>query len=135
MVQRKLGQPPVVLVVEDEEMVRENAAEMLRADGYEVIDAPNAAAALQVLEARPDVWVLFTDMNMPGRLDGLELAREVHDRWPNVLFLITSGREVLRDTEIPDHGQFLSKPYRLAALSRQVCELLAKHQGAEPTKT
>jgi CheY-like chemotaxis protein len=134
MVQRMPGQPPVVLVVEDEEMVRENAAEMLRSDGYEVIDAADAGAALKVMETRPDVTVLFTDMNMPGRLDGLELAREVHDRWPNVLLLITSGREVLRDAEIPDHGHFLSKPYRLAALSGQVGELLANHQEPEPPK-
>jgi CheY-like chemotaxis protein len=130
MVQRELGKPPVVLVVEDEEIVRENAAEMLRADGYEVIDAPDAAAALRLMAARSDVTVLFTDMNMPGRLDGLELAREVHDRWPKVLLLITSAREVLRDEDIPDHGKFLSKPYRLAALSGQVSELLANHKGS-----
>jgi DNA-binding NtrC family response regulator len=128
MVRSKSPKSPVVLVVDDEEIVRGNAVEMLRADGYEVIDAPDAAAALRLLEERSDVKVLFTDVNMPGHLDGLQLARDVHERWPNVLLLITSGHDMLREADIPDDGRFLAKPYRLSALSGQVCHLLGTHQ-------
>jgi len=91
---------PVALVVDDEELLRMSAAGLLEDHGFEVIEAPNAAEALRELEAHPDVRLLFTDIQMPGGSNGLDLAREVHARWPNVLLVITSGQVRPRVSEI-----------------------------------
>jgi two-component system, response regulator PdtaR len=101
-------------VVDDEELLRMSAAGLLEDHGFEVIEAANAAAALRELEAHPDVRLLFTDIQMPGGSNGMDLAREVHARWPNVLLIITSGQVRPRDAEIPDDGRFVGKPYNAA---------------------
>jgi two-component system, response regulator PdtaR len=82
---------PVVLVAEDEELIRLWAADVLQENGFSVLEAANAEAALRVLEARPEVRLLFTDIHMPGAFDGMELARRVHDRWPHVQLVVTSS--------------------------------------------
>jgi two-component system, response regulator PdtaR len=112
------------LVVEDEALIRLWAADLLEGNGFSVLEAPNADAALKVLESRPDVKLLFTDVQMPGSLNGMELAREVHARWPHVLLVITSGRERPTRTEIPDDGRFVAKPYSAKELLGQVNDLL-----------
>ena len=108
---------PLALVVEDEVLLRLYAAGLLEDHGFEVIEAENAAAALGVLESRDDVRLLFTDIQMPGTLDGMDLARKVHARWPNVLLVITSGHARPTRDEIPDDGRFIGKPYGEAELS------------------
>jgi two-component system, response regulator PdtaR len=102
---------PVVLVAEDEELVRLYAADLLAAAGYKVIDVASAEAALAAMADQPDIRVLFTDIQMPGKLDGIELARKVHEQWPEVLLLITSGGRQPAKAEIADHGHFIAKPY------------------------
>jgi CheY-like chemotaxis protein len=102
----------VVLLVEDEELVRALAAWRLEDAGFEVVQASNAAEALELIKSRPDVDVLFTDVQMPGPLDGMGLARKIHEQRPNVLLLVTSGNVRPGKGEIPDHGHFLAKPYR-----------------------
>jgi two-component system, response regulator PdtaR len=92
------------------------AAGLLEDHGFEVIEAENAAA-LRVLESHRDVRLLFTDIQMPGRSNGMDLAREVHARWPHVLLVITSGQARPRDGEIPYDGRFIGKPYNEADLS------------------
>ena len=115
----------VILVAEDEELIRLWAADVLQeSGGFSVLEAANAEAALRVLEARPEVRLLFTDIHMPGAFDGMELARRVHDRWPHVQLVVTSGKIAPRPTEIPDEGRFLAKPYRAEQLVGQVEELL-----------
>jgi two-component system, response regulator PdtaR len=94
--------------------------------GFEVIEAENAADALKVLESRDDVRLLFTDIKMPGALDGMDLARQTHARWPHVLLVITSGHRQLSRAEIPDDGRFLAKPYRANELLGQVDDLMRK---------
>ncbi len=79
---------------------------------------------MRVLEARPEVRLLFTDIHMPGAFDGMELARRVHDRWPHVQLVVTSGKIEPRAAEIPDEGRFLAKPYRAEQLVGHVQELL-----------
>jgi two-component system, response regulator PdtaR len=74
---------------------------LLEENGFSVLEAPNADAALTVLESRPDVKLLFTDVQMPGSLNGMELARKVHARWPHILLVITSGRERRRLPRFP----------------------------------
>jgi DNA-binding response OmpR family regulator len=115
---------PAILVVEDETLIRLWAAGLLEENGFSVLEAENAEAALKVLESRPDVKLLFTDVQMPGSLNGMELAREVHARWPHVLLVITSGRERPTRAEIPDDGRFVAKPYNAEELLGQVKDLL-----------
>jgi CheY-like chemotaxis protein len=115
---------PVVLVAEDEELIRLWAADVLQENGFSVLEAANAEAAMRVLEARPEVRLLFTDIHMPGAFDGMELARRVHDRWPHVQLVVTSGKIAPRPAEIPDASRFLPKPYRAEQLVGQVQDLL-----------
>ncbi len=114
----------VLLLVEDEPLIRLLGADVLEEAGFEVIEASDGDEALSVLEARPDVRVLFTDLNMPGSLDGLELARVVHERWPGVHLLVTSGRTRLRDDDIPNDGQFVPKPYEATAVALKLCAMM-----------
>jgi two-component system, response regulator PdtaR len=83
---------PLALVVDDEEILRLFAAGLFEEHGFDVMGAENAAAALRVLESHRDVRLLFTDIQMPGALNGMDLAREVHARWPNVLLVVASGQ-------------------------------------------
>jgi CheY-like chemotaxis protein len=82
-----------ILVVEDEALIRLWVADLLEENGFSVLEAKDADTALTVLESRPDVKLLFTDVQMPGSLNGMELAREVHARWPHILLVITSGEK------------------------------------------
>jgi DNA-binding response OmpR family regulator len=117
---------PLILVVEDEPLLRFNAADALEEAGFSVTEANNAETALEVLEARRDVRMLFTDVHMPGSFDGMELARQVHRRWPHILLMITSGRERPNAAELPDNGRFIAKPYRHNELVGWVNELLRR---------
>jgi CheY-like chemotaxis protein len=117
---------PVVLVVDDEALLRWHAADLLSSAGYQVVEADDAATALRIIEDRGDIRLLFTDVQMPGRQNGLDLAREVHERWPNVLLLVTSGGVQIADSEIPDHGRFVGKPYEERDLLKHVDGLIAE---------
>jgi CheY-like chemotaxis protein len=125
-----IDDPPVVLLVEDEPLVRMTAADELEEAGFQVLEAANADVALKVLEVRSDeVQVLFTDVDMPGSMDGLALAEQVHARWPHVLLLISSGYARPHPDEIPDHGQFVPKPYIGATLVRHIHEMMHRPQA------
>jgi CheY-like chemotaxis protein len=124
MGQAAVEDPPVVLLVEDEPLVRMTAAELEEA-GFQVLEAASADVAIAVLEARSDeVQVLFTDVYMPGSMDGLELAEQVHRRWPHALLLISSGYARPHPDEIPDHGHFMPKPYHGPTLVRHITEMM-----------
>jgi CheY-like chemotaxis protein len=117
---------PTILVAEDDALLRLHASELLEESGYTVVEADCAEDALKLMEARKDVRLLFTDIQMPGGCDGLELARQVHAHWPNVLLLITSGQIEPTKAEIADDGRFIRKPYRAKELLAQIDELLKK---------
>jgi CheY-like chemotaxis protein len=102
---------PVVLIVEDELLLRMDAADMIAGAGFEVIEAGNADQAIEILEARSDVTVVFTDIQMPGSMDGLKLARAVRGRWPPIKIVATSGRLHVEELDLPEGGRFLPKPY------------------------
>jgi CheY-like chemotaxis protein len=102
---------PVVLVVEDEFLLRMDAADMIAGAGFEVVEAGNADQAIEILEARPDITVVFTDIQMPGSMDGLKLARAVRGRWPPIKIVATSGRLNIEERDLPEGGRFLPKPY------------------------
>jgi CheY-like chemotaxis protein len=100
---------PTVLVVEDEVLIRDLVCEELTDAGFEVIQVGTADAAIAVLEARQDVHLIFTDIDMPGSIDGLKLAAAVRDRWPPVHIIITTGKA--RPLTVPANALFIPKPY------------------------
>ena len=114
---------PVVLIVEDELLLRMDAAEMITAAGFEVVEAANADQAIEMLEARRDITVVFTDIQMPGSMDGLKLARAVRGRWPPIKIIATSGRLNVGEMDLPEGGRFLPKPYSHAEVARVLREL------------
>ena len=107
---------PTILVVEDEMFIRMIATETLEDGGFDVLEADNAVEALDIMD-RNDVNVLFTDVQMPGPIDGLELADSVAVRHPRVKLIVTSGKLRLDDVDMPDHGKFLPKPYSISDLT------------------
>ena len=117
---------PVVLIVEDEFLLRMNAVDMIKAAGFEAVEAANADEAIAILESRRDITVVFTDIQMPGSMDGLKLARAVRGRWPPIKIVATSGLVDVAETDLPDGGRFLAKPYsphQLAGLLRELIEV------------
>ncbi len=122
--------PSLIFVVEDHEMLRMEAVDLLQDAGFQTLDAANADLALAMMRLRwQDVRVLFTDVQMPGRIDGIELAEEVHRCWPDILLLVTSGEVRLRDEDLPDDGRFVPKPYRASTLISQVRQLIERGHG------
>ena len=107
---------PVVLIVEDEFLLRMNAAEMIGEAGFDVVEAANADQAIAILEVRPDIHVIFTDIQMPGSMDGLKLARFVRGRWPPIKIVATSGFVSVGKDDLPEGSHFLTKPYQPAQI-------------------
>lgn len=102
---------PIVLVVEDEPLLRMAAVDLVEAAGFEAVEANNADEAMLILEVRKDIRIVFTDIDMPGSLNGLMLAAAVRDRWPPIEIVIVSGHVRPRPDELPDRSIFFSKPY------------------------
>jgi CheY-like chemotaxis protein len=117
---------PVVLIVEDEFLLRMDAVDMIAGAGYEVVEAANADEAIEILEARRDITVVFTDIQMPGSMDGLKLARAVRGRWPPIKIVATSGHVGVGQTDLPDGGRFLPKPYSPRQVTGVLAELLGR---------
>jgi two-component system, response regulator PdtaR len=99
-----------VLVVEDEFIIRLCAVQTLEEAGYTAVEAANADDAMTILEQRNDIDAVFTDINMPGSVDGLEMARAIRRRWPPIALIVTSGKVRLAPGQMPS-GRFLPKPY------------------------
>ena len=113
---------PVVLIVEDETLIRWGAVKMAEDAGFEVLEAADADEAIEILESRNDIRVVFTDIHMPGSMDGLKLAHAVRDRWPPIKIIVTSGREIPTEHDIPEGGRFLPKPYNPFQIHIVLCE-------------
>ncbi|TBD47094.1 response regulator [Rhizobium ruizarguesonis] len=111
-----------ILVVEDEPMLLMAAVDVVEDAGYEALEARNADEAIVLLETEPDIAVLWTDIDMPGSMDGLKLAAAVRDRWPPVEILIVSGMQRPADSAIPARGVFFPKPYD----TRKITETLQR---------
>src|SRR3954447_19907232 len=116
---------PVVLVVEDEFLIRISAVEISLEDGIYVLQAADADEALEILQVRTDIRVIFTDIHMPGSMDGLRLAHAVRGRWPPIKIIATSGRVNVRIDDLPEGGRFLPKPYHPGEIARTLRELVA----------
>ena len=113
----------VVLVVEDEPLVRMSIVLHLESAGYMVFEAGNADDAVEILTANPAISIMFTDIDMPGGMNGLKLAAAVRDRWPPIKIIVTSGHHVVGADQLPAEVQFIPKPYnpdRIVSAFRQM---------------
>ena len=102
--------PAVVLVVEDEMLLRMRAVDMVEDAGYTPVEAIDADEAVKILESRSDIALIFTDIQMPGSMDGLGLAQAVHERWPPIKIIVVSGALKRQDIDIPANSRFFGKP-------------------------
>jgi len=114
--------PVIVLIVEDDELVRELGVELLSDAGFQVLEATNGEEALSLLESNPNVRVLFTDINMPGPLDGITLASVAALQWPHLAIIIGSGNVLPRSGGLPRGMVFIRKPYDPDSVIRLIRE-------------
>jgi two-component system, response regulator PdtaR len=119
------GQSVAVLVVEDEHLIRMDTASSLEAAGFIVHEAANAAEAIRCLELHNDIRLVFTDVNMPGSMDGLALAHYDRGRWPPVKIIVTSGYAKLGKSDLPTGALFVEKPYYPKIIAHKMSDLLA----------
>jgi CheY-like chemotaxis protein len=106
--------PPIkqaVLVVEDEPLLRMMAMDLVEDAGFQAIEAADADEAVTILETRTDIRIVFTDIDMPGSMNGMKLAAAVRDRWPPIEIIIVSGQVRLSEGDLPERSVFFSKPY------------------------
>jgi DNA-binding NtrC family response regulator len=113
------GLRPVVLVVEDEGLIRMNAIAMVEDAGFQAIAATDADEAIRILESRSDIRAVFTDS-----MDGIRLASVVHSRWPPVALILTSGHTNVVESDLPAGGRFLRKPYAPVQIETALRELI-----------
>ena len=117
---QKAGHPVVILIVEDDGFINLMASDDLKRAGYDVVSVYSADEAIRVLENRNDIWLIFTDIDLPGSMDGLRLAAAVGDRWPPIHIIITTGRSRPSDNLLPKGSAFLAKPYPAGELVHAV---------------
>jgi two-component system, response regulator PdtaR len=115
---------PVILIAEDEAFISLYLQTILSEAGYDVIAVGDADKAIAVLEARDDVRIIMTDINMPGALNGLELAAAVKDRWPPIEIIVTTGLNPPDRDQMPVGSVFIPKPYNSEIVTSTVARLL-----------
>jgi CheY-like chemotaxis protein len=114
-----------VLIVEDEFLIRMNAVDSMERAGFKVYEASNADEAIRILERHHDIRVVFTDINMPGSMDGLKLAHYVRGRWPPIKLILTSGHPLPAGEAFPEGAGYCTKPYQLDKITRSIKEIAA----------
>lgn len=114
----------VVLVVEDNALIRLGALDLVRSAGYEALEACDADEAIRILESRDDIDLVFTDVQMPGTMDGLKLSHYIRDRWPPVKLLVASGMTILEESSLPMGSMFAPKPYNDHEIIDKMAQLL-----------
>ena len=124
MAQSKPG-ATVVLIVEDEPLLLMNSVDMIEDAGFQTLTAGNADEAIKLLETRTDISVIFTDIDMPGSMNGLRLAHAIRGRWPPIKIIATSGHFRVRDGDLPEGGRFLLKPYSSGQITHLISELVS----------
>src|ERR1700738_4435455 len=115
-----------ILVVEDEMLLRMRAVDMVEDAGFTPVEAINADDALAILESRSDIELLFTDIQMPGSIDGLKLAYAVHERWPLIEIILVSGQLKLSDNEKPADSRFFGKPLDVKQMIAAMQDMMGK---------
>lgn len=119
------GRDLVILVVEDEPILLLHAAGTIEDAGFQALQAANADEAIGFLERYPQIRVVFTDIDMPGSMDGRRLALAVRDRWPPIEIILTSGHASITVKDMPSRCRFLPKPYNEAQLIGAIEQLTA----------
>jgi len=121
---------PIVLIVEEDGLIRMSAVHMIEDAGYPVVEACNADEAIGILERHSDIRVVFTDINMSGSMDGLKLAHAIRNRWPPIHLIVASGLNM--QDKLPANGRFVRKPYTAEDITTALDELLG-HNPAPST--
>ena len=116
--------PAVVLVVEDEMLLRMRAVDMVEDAGFTSVEAVDADEAVAILELRSDIALLFTDIQMPGSMDGLKLAHAVHERWPPIKIILVSGQLKLANIDIPADSRFFGKPLEAEEMIAEMQDMI-----------
>jgi two-component system, response regulator PdtaR len=119
----------VILVVEDNAIIRMGALDLVMAAGFEALEAGDAEQAIRILESRPDVHLVFTDVNMPGSMDGMKLAHYIAHRWPPVKLIIASGEAIIEEAQLPSGARFFHKPYDDGSIAAAMQEMLTDSTG------
>jgi len=119
---------PIVLVVEDEMVLRMRAVDIVEDAGFIPIQAVSADEALEILESRDDISMLFTDIQMPGSMDGLKLAHATHRRWPHIKIMLVSGQIAVTEADKPDDSRFFPKPLEIQQMVVEIQDMIG--QGA-----
>jgi CheY-like chemotaxis protein len=105
-----------ILVVEDEPLIRLGLVSVIEEAGFVVLEAPNADAAIRLLEADSTIRMVVTDVDMPGSMDGIKLAHYVRNKWPPIKLVVISGKVGVKPGELPEGARFMGKPYQETAL-------------------
>lgn len=122
---------PCALVVDDDALIRMNALDILEDAGFETLEAADADAALELLRKRhPDLSVLFTDVQMPGGLDGFALARHAAGHWPHIRIVVASGQATPGPDDLPDGAHFIAKPFSARIVHDHLRDMLP--EGGKP---
>lgn len=116
--------PAVILIVEDEMMLRMRAADMVEDAGYTPVEAVDADGAVAILESRSDIALMMTDIQMPGSMDGLGLAHAVHERWPLIKIIVVSGRLKQPSIDLPADSRFFGKPLEAGEMIAQMRSMI-----------
>ena len=114
---------PTILIVEDDQLLRLLTVDIVEDAGFTALQADSADEAVAILEARSDIALLLTDINMPGSIDGLKLAHAVRNRWPPIKIIIVSSR--VPDCVLPTDSRFFIKPYHGEELISEINSLMA----------
>jgi len=102
---------PAVLIVEDEALILLGAVDLIESAGFTAVTASNADEAISILGTRQDIHLVFTDVDMPGSMDGVKLSHYIRDRWPPIHLIVASGKTLADQRRLPDGAIFFSKPY------------------------
>jgi len=116
--------PAVVLVVEDEMLLRMRAVDMVEDAGFTSVEAVDADEAVAILESRSDIALMFSDIQMPGTMDGLTLAHIVHKRWPPIRIILVSGQLKLETFDMPPGSRFFGKPLEAKVMMAQMRNMI-----------
>jgi two-component system, response regulator PdtaR len=115
----------VVLVVEDDGIIRMGAVDLILRAGFEALEAGNADEAIKILRGRPDIHLVFTDVEMPGTMDGIKLSHYIRDRWPPIKLIVASGRTIVEQSSLPEGARFFGKPYNEIDLVQSITRMVA----------
>jgi two-component system, response regulator PdtaR len=123
--EKYMPKQPVILVVEDDPIIRMGALQFVAAAGFDAIEASDADEAIRILEARSDIHLVFTDVGMPGTMDGVKLAHYIRHRWPPVKLIVASGKGVVDESHLPAGARFFPKPYNDSAVVGAMTAMLS----------